>query len=230
MNIPNFNLNVDEFVRKGYHLADEQLVNGTDKIDDICFILGTKFGYCLPETDVIFGKEGLSLYSQTPVGIILKGDAHQLMNDLSSLTVCNNELMLLGSSCTTGLNDSNLNEFSIDLTFTKSSCLTFSIDFHDKLDKGSFSVLDEQGKLIDEELQKATKDILKNQSLYYNSYDCNVYDDSSSELNRKLIRYALDNTTRDEDGRLRMPFLWNAKMSHLLGKNQRLATLILKST
>ena len=109
--------------------------------------------------DVIFGKEGLSLYSQTPLGVILKADAHQLMKDLSSLAVCNTELMLLGSSCTTGLNDSHLNEFNIDLTLTKSSCLTSSIDFHDKLDKCSFSVLDEQGKLIDEELQKATKDI-----------------------------------------------------------------------
>ena len=230
LNIPNLNLIVDEFVRKGYHLADEQLVNGTDKIDNIGFILGTKSGYCVPETDLIFGKEGLSLYSQTPLGVILKGDAHQLMKDLSSLTVCNNELMRLGSSCTTGLNESHLNEFSIDLTLTKSSCLTSSIGFNDKLDKGSFSVLDEQGKLIDEELQKATKDILENQSLYYSNYDCNVYDDSSSELNRKLIRYALDNTTRDKDGRLRMPLLWNAEMSHLLGKNHRLATLILKST
>ena len=229
LNIPNLNLIVDEFVRKGYHLADEQLVNGNDKIDNIGFILGTKSGYCVPEMDVIFGKEGLSLYSQTPLGVILKGDAHQLMKDLSSLTVCDNELML-GSSCTTGLNESHLNEFSIDFSLTRSSCLTSSIDFNDKLGKCSFSVLDEQGRFIDEELQKATKDILENQSLFYSNYDCNVYDDSSSELNRKLIRYVLDNTTRDKDGRLRMPLLWNSEMSHLLGKNHRLATLILKST
>lgn len=229
LHIPGLNVIVDDFVRKGYNLADEQLVNCNDKIDNIGFILGTKSGYCVPETEVIFGEEGLSLYSQTPLGVILKGDASQLVRDLSSLSVYNN-LMLLGSSCTTGVNDSRLSEYGIDLTLTKSSCLTTSLDFSDRLASNSFSVLDEQGKLNDEELQKATKDILENQSLYYSNYDCNVYDDSSSELNIKLIRYALDNTTRDKDGRLRMPLLWNAEMSHLLGKNHKLATLILKST
>ncbi|XP_068214773.1 uncharacterized protein [Palaemon carinicauda] len=54
-------------------------------------------------------------------------------------------------------------------------------------------------------------------------------DEQTTDLNRKLIDFTLKNLFRETDGRIRVPLLWNSKLSHLL-KNERLAKLILKST
>jgi len=64
---------------------------------------------------------------------------------------------------------------------------------------------------------------------------CDVVDDPDfcaveSETNTKLIEYVLQNTDRDDNGRLIMPLTWNCKNSHLLGKNYNLSLKILNST
>ena len=64
---------------------------------------------------------------------------------------------------------------------------------------------------------------------YFTNHDDNVYDDQTYDLNNKLVKFALDSTVRDVNGRLKMPLLWNAKVSHLLRKNRKLATQLLKS-
>lgn len=79
------------------------------------------------------------------------------------------------------------------------------------------------------ELQKATKQILNNSCQYVTNYDPQSYDNDSSELNQKLVKLCLDNTTRDVNGRLVMPLLWNSKISHLLGQNYNLSYTILMS-
>ena len=56
------------------------------------------------------------------------------------------------------------------------------------------------------------------------------YDDVSTETNKKLIKYVLDNFKRLPDGRLELPLLWRPEVSHLLGKNKELATSVLKSS
>lgn len=39
----------------------------------------------------------------------------------------------------------------------------------------------------------------------------------------------MKNIVREDDSRLRVPLLWNGKVSHLLSKNENIAGLILKS-
>ena len=47
----------NEFSQRGHKLADKNLLNNTDEICDINFILGSCSGYCLPENKIIFGNE-----------------------------------------------------------------------------------------------------------------------------------------------------------------------------
>ena len=47
-------------------------------------------------------------------------------------------------------------------------------------------------------------------------------------MNNKLIDFALKNISRDNDGRRKVPLLWNGKVSHLLSKNENFAKVILK--
>ena len=59
--------------------------------------------------------------------------------------------------------------------------------------------------------------------------DSTDFDGESTEHNKKLVRYLLNNTQRIEKARLVMSLLWNGSVSHLLGKNTNLAKQILKS-
>ena len=51
----------------------------------------------------------------------------------------------------------------------------------------------------------------------------------NSEINTKLIDYLIDNTSRNKEGRLVMPLLWNSRSNHLLAHNMNLAKTILDS-
>ena len=77
-------------------------------------------------------------------------------------------------------------------------------------------------------LDKATNQMLEDQCSYTLHKEHSEVDDSVVEVNEKLIKYLIENTTRNHDGRLVMPLLWNGRVAHLLGKNMRLAKSILK--
>ena len=47
-----------------------------------------------------------------------------------------------------------------------------------------------------------------------------VYNDESVELHDTLVVYALKNISRDFDGHIKFPLLWNGQVSHHLGKNK----------
>ena len=66
-------------------LADEHLTTDDKFISNIDFILGTGSSYCLPHSEHLFGLEGLSLYSQTSLGVLLSGDINQMLVDLPYL-------------------------------------------------------------------------------------------------------------------------------------------------
>lgn len=70
---------VSGFLAKGYKLADDCLLDGGNKISNLDFILVTRAGYCDPKWEVVFGRNGSSLNSQTPIGLILKGDSQQTL-------------------------------------------------------------------------------------------------------------------------------------------------------
>ena len=48
-------------------------------------------------------------------------------------------------------------------------------------------------------------------------------------MDGKLVDFTLKNISRDDDGRIRVPLLWNGEVSHLLSRNEKIAKLILKS-
>ena len=51
-----------------------------------------------------------------------------------------------------------------------------------------------------------------------------------TDQNLNLINYALDNTTRNSDGRLVIPLFWNPAIKHQLSQNYKLAFSMLNST
>lgn len=85
LNLPGLSHIAHSFVKQGHLLADDFLLSGSNCIAGVQFILGTKSGHCLPESEVVFGAEGSSLFSRTPHGIMLKGDVRQIMRDLPCL-------------------------------------------------------------------------------------------------------------------------------------------------
>ena len=213
---------VKGFLQKGYRLCDEKLYQLHDKIEDLDFVLGSDSAYCLPETDIVFGRESKSVYSTTPNGVLLKGNISQLIRDLDQLSPYS-EIV----SCNA------INYEVVDLADCKSDESTIkreddfeSLRGNEQLNIGE--VLNADGTLNEQKLLLATDQMLNDTCKIYTNYDTspNV---NHSELNSKLVKFALDNTTRDDEGRLTMPLLWNPKVSHLLGKNFNLSKQILLS-
>ena len=196
---------VQSFKHKNYKLADEFL-ESDDFISDIEFILGSVSFYCIPSNDVVFGESNCSVISKTPIGILLRGEISRLKKDINYLP--------------------ELPDSSID------TC-TFNIGV--KLDKPCDSnndqvyVIDNINKGLENKIKEATNDMLEIESRLYLNSETQILDEASSETNSKLIKFALDKTTLEEDGRLRMPLLWNTSVSHLLGKNYNLSIAILNS-
>ena len=86
-----------------------------------------------------------------------------------------------------------------------------------------FSVIDEQGKINEAELERATQDILDSECKSLLNYDELITDAAVTERNKELVQYVIENTDHEEDGRLIMPLLWNGKDCHLLGENYSLS-------
>ncbi|XP_068229545.1 uncharacterized protein [Palaemon carinicauda] len=71
--------------------------------------------------------------------------------------------------------------------------------------------------------------MLEKQCIECLDYEKSQLSDDDTETNKKLVKYVLDNTERDEEGRSVMPLMWNNKISHLLGKNFNLSRMIKRS-
>lgn len=77
LDLPRLGEVVEIFKRRGYKLADKDLSYKSQIVDNFDFILGTKSTFCLPDTDVLFGEE--SVFSVSPVGVLLKGEIDQII-------------------------------------------------------------------------------------------------------------------------------------------------------
>ena len=106
-----------------------------------------------------------------------------------SLNVCQFVLTLVIYSVTPFLNTES---FLTDADFRTSSAI---------------SVLNEKGKVLENQLKHATEEILDSECKYYLSYDQNVNDDSCSELNKRLINFTLSNIHSQADGHLVVPLV-----------------------
>ena len=218
LDLPKLQSVVTGFIDKGYTLADSNLVNCVDKISGVDFILGTKSGYCLPESEKLFGQDSLSIYSETSIGILLKGDIFTLNNNIEFLPLCNfNSIAMPSKSIFT-----NNDKFSVNC---ENEIETTALFINDR----NYNVLDDLGNVIDSELKRASDDALASKCKYYTNYDDLNYQENSVELNDKLVNYVLNNTVLENDGRLRMPLLWNPKVAHKLSCNFNLSKSILHS-
>ena len=222
LKLPSLANVVNNLKRKGYELADKRLNENSEAISDIGLILGTKSSFCLPENDVVFGCDETSVYARTPVGVMLKGDVNKLNRDVNTLPSIQSHGVVSTHTVPCDILPAHSEAESTSLF-----CLHASSNVAAHNSDITFDVVDRKGNVIDSKLDIATSSL---------EFSCNKYinldpvtKNESSELDNTLVNYALNNTSRNKEGRLVMPLLWNSKSAHLIGKNRKLSTLILKS-
>ena len=243
--IPEININLKlprlpivtrTFMEKGYVFADQNL-EGIQCISDIDMLLGTKSAYCLKHSEIAFSPEVNSIIADTEIGIMLLGDIDIMIKDLPYLP----SLVDTAPICSLAVQKDP--EIDVCMTYGNSvsvceqECLespkNFAVLESDRVIDVKvpnellvqFAVLDENGKLNEAELKKATAEALEIESQFFTHYDVNKHEDTVTGL----VEYILNNTTRNSEGCLIMPVLWNPKVCHLLGSNKELAIAILKS-
>lgn len=84
LNNPNIKRIAKEFKNKGHKLADEsllQLVNDDISID---LLLGSESSYLIPEKDILFANNQ-SVFSETPYGVLIKGDINKILKNIKSI-------------------------------------------------------------------------------------------------------------------------------------------------
>ena len=77
------------------------------------------------------------------------------------------------------------------------------------------NVSDDKGEIIESQLIKAANQILEESYHRFVKSEPDDSDSESSEINKKLVKFALENMKRDKEGRIAVPLLWNSQASHL---------------
>ena len=241
LSLPGLGKVIHAFNEKGYSFADAFLNQTSGEINDIDVLLGSDSSHCLLGKDIIFGHNDPSVFIDTSHGIMLAGNLERLLNNMEFLHSRDSNLDCMATNSREPL----LFTSSVDSAVSVCThsflldCNVFSPSFSDEiqdLDFGkidtscNFNVLNARGHVVEEKLRDATNYILESECRNYLSYDNSECDEQTSDLNRKLIDFTLRNLALEADGRIRVPLLWNGKLSHLLSKNERLAKVILKSS
>ena len=182
--IPSFEINLDlpglsrivkSFKNKGYVLCDSLLEESKDSIECVQMILGTSFGFCIPETEVLFGKDERSIFSWTEFGIMLKGDVSQLIKDLDYLPPAHAYSSVAVCSTEEGVNES--------LAIASSPASELSTP---TMPPGvGYEIVGSEGSLV--ELERTTSPMLRN---------CNDYLNNNETLQLEFIQYAFKNAKR----------------------------------
>ena len=214
LSLPGLSGIVKEFDNRGYKLADKFLLYGGDTIENISLILGDNEAQIVPQTDVKFGNSPSSLYSETPYGIMLMGGIERMGANVQSL-----------SNLLAEHSENKVSAFPANLKIPSDS----HVDSGTIHIESSFNVLDVDGKVNLKALDQALDLAMKSQCDDVMSYDSAEFDDNVVELDRKVVNHVVDNTTRDDIGRLRMPLIWKDGASDQLADNFQLSKAILKS-
>ncbi|XP_068218540.1 uncharacterized protein [Palaemon carinicauda] len=232
LNLPMLGTAVKGFLDKGFSFADGGLHSNIREVKDIEFLLGSDAAYCIPSKDVLFGKGTLSVYVDSPMGVMLVGNVQRLIDNIDFLP-CHS--MSVSASIPSPPSVESLVSVHTHSLFVADSIIpTLDDEVHDlhydtlKV-SSNFSVLNDKGKLMECKLQKATNEILELECPKFINYDQTIYEEETVELNKQLVDYTFNNISREVDGRIRVPLLWNGEVSHLLSKNEHLAEVILKS-
>lgn len=216
INLPGLTDCAIAFINKGYELADAELVS-SNVIRDLDLILGTENPELLTEEQVTFGGKFKSVFSNTRAGIILYGNVNVLRDnlkflpDLSSPTIPNAVQSFLSGVCNDTSNSPNM-----------VNCDAYPLEVNIN---SLHVVLNEGGEIDEDELNRASENIL-NQSLNYENVS---FKEDTTEVDDKVVDYILSNISRSEDGRLCMPLPWKGEIVHLLGLNYNLSEKILLS-
>ena len=239
LDLPKLNQVVKGFKEKGYVMADSFL-GGSNSIENIDFILGANAAYCLPGSDICFGKR--SMYVSSTVGVLLSGEIDRYLADLSSLpfnsTVTDSLSLAVeqdgadsrcGEECSV-IDVFQTHSFFISPFLPSIDCEEFQdLPYEALVTDSNLAVLDRKGKVVDSLLHKATDEILEAECAKFINYDNNVYNDESVEIHDTLVKFTLNNLNRNEEGRITVPLLWNGRVSNYLSKNEKLSRLILNS-
>ena len=196
LELDGLGLIVEEFQKSNYVMADSFLCKDSSSIEDIKFILGTKSSYCLPITNVSFRK---SLFSNSPIGVLLEGDLAQMTCDL-------------------GVLPSNPN-FNCHLSTTTDK---IPLDILERNENFSFD-----SKNIDNTIEKASKALL-NEIYPTMNYCEDIPEEEKVEKYSEFVDKLLSEASFDESGSMVLPLLWNEDVKHKLSKNQNLSKAILK--
>ena len=231
LNLPLLGTVVEAFQNKGYCFGDALLTKSTQEIGNIEVLLGSDAAHCILGKDVMFGETKPSIFIESYAGIMLAGNIKNFVDNLSYLPSSSDLVYSMkpsASSINSSVNVMTHSFLCFDFIFPSLDEI-HDLDYEGLKTECNFSVLNNKGKLIESKLQEATDQILESECRKFINYDETVYEDETMGLNKKLIDFALKNISRDNDGRVKVPLLWNGKVTHLLSKNENLAKVILKS-
>jgi len=234
--IPNINISfklhglsniAKAFESKGYVLADTELTK-SDVVNNLDMVLGTRSAYCLKSSEVSFGRKNDSIYAQTDAGIMLLGDIDDISKNLPHLPDCLHSSINIDT--VTSVSSNAVRTLEISSNSAIFDGLTVS-DINDEVVTSAYFItMDESLEIDSAELERATTDVLERACVNNLKLDQSEEIETSTEENKNLMNWALNNCTRDADGRICLPLLWNARVKHLLGSNRKLAEAVLKSS
>lgn len=242
--LPQLSLLARAFSDKGFLLADESLLDGKDEITNLDFVLGTKFAYCLNFNEVSFGLGEDSIYALEDIGVMLLGDLDVLMHNVSYLPCVKDSSSDLSLHSNVATCETYLDSFIDDRVVCKDPVSRKNLELVNNFaclsDDGvsgwsllhtsaNFLVMNADFEVNHNELNRATADILEQTCSDYTHVYQHSYDNSSTEDNRKLMKWALRSADRCDDRRIILSLLWKPNVKHFLGHNRNLSTVILKS-
>jgi hypothetical protein len=190
--------------------------------------LGAEAAQILSQKSVLFGKDNSSpclsensMFYDTPVGVMLIGSVKQSIQNIQFLPNLNYDSFGKPNCFPLESSKGNVLNDKINDGITIGSIVTDEITTN-------FSVLNDQGEIIESELQKAAENVIFEHDTRHINYSKNEKYEQC-ELDKELVQFVLDDTKRLDDGRLQMPLMWNGKVAHLLGQNKNLAKKVLLS-
>ena len=211
MMLPGLKSVVSAFVRKGYTLADKLLEGTEEVVENIGIILGNSESQVLPQTDVTFGPAPSSMFAESPRGIMLMGSVERMITNLKYLPDITGGAEVSMLSCVS--NSAHLPVLSPTPT-----------------SEPTLDVWKTGGGVDESVLQQALAAAMKQQLDAVLPYENDQFNDNVAEIDRTLVQFVLENTTRAGDtGRIIMPLMWNADGASRISNNFALSKAILNS-
>ena len=228
LELSGINKVVSKFVKNKINLADKSLLdcNESEKISNLEFVLGANYGHLLSETHSVFSTNNCNCY-YTPLGVILMGDLGNIDGCISNFSREQDFIDKEKSSAYNKLNSIPALQIQPEVKVPKlaeKNCSSTSVNpFTTEL--GSLD-MDKLEEVLAEQIRASDPENLDAKCCKILGSE-NLKEDL--EAPRESIEQILTKVSRDENGRLILPILWNTKNAHMLGKNFELARQVLFS-